>query len=464
MFEQESYDNATKQAVSLPDGGLFSHYEIRNWEFSPLIYKILAASVVLHVAVIAVIAKTDVLSMRGCDSPWVGRVCQVVDMTYLGALLYGTEREYADVAYDRTELGPDDDITYIVVSDDKLEYPEGYFHLANPEQFVENVSSGDLALNQPGFPSLPPVAPVTRNDSDLLKIRPNPPEENPNAFKDDSSSLFKVDDGAASGTPVMPRNARTRKGRAPFNGDNKVPDPASTANANTGPKVQPADPATPDAEGANADQNGVFINKRPLKDRAAETLAQIDAQKVKLDNPFKVIIVGTLGLAKDGKTVVLKDPKPMPVDPGIPNDPAMVKLAQDWILAVGDAGWLGYLEKLDPKKKPNSKKVIITVEQNDTQFTASVQSELGSPNEANTMATALRNFITLGSLGAKDDDLEFLKAASTSSDGNNLVLNLKFDKPVVQQMIQRKLAESKTAPAEPSSTAVNKPANRASSK
>jgi hypothetical protein len=141
----------------------------------------------------------------------------------------------------------------------------------------------------------------------------------------------------------------------------------------------------------------------------------------------------------------------------------MVKLAQDWILAVGDAGWLGYLEKLDPKKKPSSKRVTITVEQNDSQFVASVQSELASPNEANTMATALRNFITLGALGAKDDELEFLKAASTASDGNNLILNLKFDKPVVQQMIQRKLAESK-APAEPSSTAVNKPVNSTASK
>lgn len=460
MFEQESYDKATVETASQPDGGLFRHYEIKNWEFSPLIYKILAASAILHIAVFVFIAQTNVLAMRGCDSPWVGRVCQVVDMTYLGALLYGTDREYADVAYDRTELGPEDEITYIVVSDDKLEYPEGYFHLANPEQFIENATPGDLALNPPGIPAYPPLG---SGGTDLLKVQPNLPPPAPNAYQDDSSSLLKVE-GTPSADAGQPRSPRNRRNRRPLIPEKNEPGPTDVANSNTGPKAEPANPVPPDAEEAKADENGIFINKRPLKDRAKETLAQIDAQQLKLDKPFKVVITGTLGLAKDGKTVVLKDPKPVPVDPNIPNDPAMVKLAQDWILAVGDAGWLGYLEMLDPKKKPNSKKVTITVEQNDTNFTASIRSDLTSPNEANTMATSLRNLITLGAIGAKDDELEFLKAATTASDGNSLVLNLNFEKPIVQQMIQRKLAEAKAAPAEPSSTAVNSATNKTASK
>ena len=158
-------------------------------------------------AVLAFVAQTNVLTMRGCDSPWVGRVCQVVDMTYVSALLFGTDREYADVAYERTELSPEDEITYIIVSSDKLEYPEGYFQLANPEQFT-------MVSNDTGFPSssyIPPVSPIPNNDGDLLKIRPNPPVANPNAFSDDPSMpLMRTEDGADGSTNTMPRNAGNR--------------------------------------------------------------------------------------------------------------------------------------------------------------------------------------------------------------------------------------------------------------
>lgn len=455
MFEQESYDKATKQAASLPEGELFSRYEIKPWDFSPVIYKILAASAVLHIAVLAFMAQTNVLTMRGCDSPWVGRVCQVVDMTYVGALLFGTEREYADVAYDRTELEPEDEITYIIVSGDKLEYPEGYFQLANPEQFM--AVSTDTGFPPPPSAYTPPtgssytpsIGPLANND-DLLNTPQKLPSANPNAFNP-GGSLFEVQGDTPN---ARLRNARNRRIRPPAN-NSTTPDPGETvAGTNTNTQAAPPPSPTP-ADEAAPDKFGIFINKRPLRDRAKETLAKLEQNSLKLDKPFKVVIEGTLGLARDGKTVVLKNPKPVAVDPNVPNDPEMVKLAQEWVLAVGDAGWLGYLEKLELKKKPSSKKVVITVEQNDAEFVASVRSQVTSPNEANTLATSLRNLITLGALGAKDDDLTFLKAATTGSDGNDVILNIKFDKPVVQQMIQRKLAEEKAKPAEPSSTAIN---------
>lgn len=458
MFEQQSYDKATVATAPQPEGDLFGRYEIKNWEFSPLIYKILAASAVLHLAVLAFISQTNVLTMRGCDSPWVGRVCQVVDMTYLGAMLYGTDREYADVAYERTQLDPDDEIIYIIETAENrpLEYPEGYFQIANPLQYEMLRQQAAAGLNGTDLPGVvTPGMSIPNNDGDLLKIPANPPASNPNAFTDNSSSpLYRVGDGSSNAGTIRPRNARDRRNRPPStNTDEKDPgETVANSNTNTAQAPQPAPSPNPDE--ATADKFGVLINKRPLKERATETLTKLEQSGLKLDKAFKVVIEGTLGLAKDGKTVVLKNPKPVAVDPNIPNDPEMVKLAQDWILAVGDSGWLGYLEKLELRKKPSSKKVVITVEQNDTEFLASIRSQVTTANEANTLATSLRTFITLGALGAKDDVLTFLKAATTGTEGSDVILNIKFEKPVVQQLIQRKLAESKEPKAEPSSTAL----------
>jgi len=83
MFEQELYN--AEPAEKPQEGDLFYNYERTNWDIGPRIYKILAFSAVLNLAVLGFIAQSDVLTRRGCDSPWVGRVCQVLDMAYVGS-------------------------------------------------------------------------------------------------------------------------------------------------------------------------------------------------------------------------------------------------------------------------------------------------------------------------------------------------------------------------------------------
>src|SRR5688572_22271757 len=170
MFEQESYDKATVQTPSQP-GELFHNYEIRNWDYSPTLYKILAASAVLNLAVLAFIAQTNLLTLRGCDSPFVGRVCQVLDMAYVGAMIYGTDREYVDEAYENIDLG-EADITFIDVTGETppLSYPEGYFQIANPVQYemLRQAAAGSTDITSA-------YSPLPSNDIDLMKIRPNPP-------------------------------------------------------------------------------------------------------------------------------------------------------------------------------------------------------------------------------------------------------------------------------------------------
>ena len=451
MFEQELYNNDVSEVRSQP-GDLFYEYEIKNWNFTPRLYKILAGSAVFNLLALFFIVQSDLLTRRGCDSPFVGRVCQVLDTVYVGSLIFGTESEYADADYAKTEL-EDADVTFIDVTGvtPPLNYPAGYFQLANPEQQFTNVTdpmagNGFLA---PGIPYSNPAI----GGRGLINTPAIKPNVNPNTVVGDlptGSPLGDVNDN-----PTIPGNRKGRRGGRPL-GD-------VMANANTDPTVANTNTSntantsaanqTENAEEAKEDQFGVFINKRPMKDKAKESLEKIESQSVKIDAPFKVVLSATLGLGKDGKTIVLKNPKPVVTNPPTKNDPIMEKFVQDWILAVGDAGWFGYLTRVDPKPKT----LIITVEQNDTELIASVKADQPTENQAKTQSSSLGLLLSSAVLFAKGDEQMFLQKASVTSEGKAFVLNFTIPKPLVQEMIMRKLAESKDKETKPSGNAEVKP-------
>ena len=213
-----------------------------------------------------------------------------------------------------------------------------------------------------------------------------------------------------------------------------TPSNMAVANSNTNPQIPQTVPSGEDE--AKPDKFGVFINKRPMKDRAKETIARVEEKKLQLDKPFKVIIEGTLGLGEDGKTTVLKNPKALPVDPNVPNDPEMVKLAQEWILPVGDAGWYAYLDRLDDKTKIKSGKVVITIEQTDTEFLANIRSEKASENAAKSIASGLGLLLEMAAAATGIHEL----AHRQRHDGLDLVgIRPKGERPVADSQHGRHL-------------------------
>ena len=86
-------------------------------------------------------------------------------------------------------------------------------------------------------------------------------------------------------------------------------------------------------------------------------------------------------MPKTVRPIVLKNPK-LVTDPNVKNDPAMEKLVSDWILRVGDSGWFGLSGSCLTKGKLKTKKIQVAVEHNNTDFVASIRSELPSENEA----------------------------------------------------------------------------------
>lgn len=438
MFEQSSY-NQPEPEVNLQEGDLFRNYEVGRWNFSKRIYQIFAIAAIVNILGLVFLAQTNVLTARGCDSPFVGRVCQVLDTVYIGALLFGTDREYADVAYERTELA-DSDITFIDVSTPLFEYPANYFQPAAPDPYV--LPTDPMA----GFaPYIPGFTPNPTIGNDIVNTPPILPKPNANTAKDDVTGNPWEED---TSTAIV---KNPRKGPKKLGGNNQTNKTASddedTKTANSGPKADKV-PEPANAEEAKADQFGVFINKRPLKDYAKETLEKIETKAVKLDPSFKVVITGTLGLGKDGKTIVLKNPTAVRQQSTAPSDPMMEQLAQDAVIAVGDAGWFGYLDKL------KAKKLIISVEQNESNFTVSVKADQPSENEAKQAASGLNTILSVATPLAKGDEQTFLKLAKTTYEGKTFVLNFDGPKSLLQELIQRKLAESKEKEDKPNGTAL----------
>ena len=132
-------------------------------------------------------------------------------------------------------------------------------------------------------------------------------------------------------------------------------------------------------------------------------------------------------------------------DAKIPNDAQMAKLAQDAILAIGDSGWLGYLNTIGIKK------VVFTLSQDDNFMTARILGEQKDENAAKTSASVLLGFITIGKNATDGDEKILLDGAQTTSEGKSVILNVAIPKSVALEMINRKLKEAQENPAEPKS-------------
>lgn len=444
MFEQglERSGSASQAAEPLrPEDELFAGYEIKPWVFTPRIYKIIATAVLINIVTVVVLAQTQILTMKGCDSPFVGRVCQVLDTVYVGSVLFGTEREYADVAYDRTELA-DADITYIDVSNvgPPLSYPEGYFQLANPVQYAMLKQRSENPTMIPGITNNFTPNPTIGNE--LRNTRPNIPKANPNAVRGDlpdSPFEFEEDDDplAEVNRPRGGKVAGSDSKNNNTNSDAKRPDDQTTA------EKTPA----PEEDVSKQDRFGVFINKRPIRDFGEETLDRIEKNEVSLDKPFKVIIAATLGLGTDGKTVVLQNPRPVPTESDATNDPEIVKLAHNAIIATGDAGWFGYLYMYEVKN------VLITIEQTNDTFTATVRADQPSEQQAKQTASGFNGMLGIAKRAAGENDRAFLELAKTSNEGRSFLLNFEIPKPIVQEMILRELEKAKESPKKPNGNA-----------
>lgn len=417
MFEQSLYDT---EPVAAPqqEGDLFHNYEVKNWDFGKRIYQILAIAGAANLLALLITAQTSLLTMKGCDSPLVGSVCQVLDTLVVGAAIFGTEREYIDAAYEKTDLG-DADITFVDVSNTAppLSYPEGYFQLANPEQFITSVEQpADTGITGGTFPGIPSYTSPSRSGSSMLDTPPK--------------KLKKNDDILGGGTLPDDIDDTTASSGDKGKGKGKAtPTPTPDETTAQNPKVDPTGPVA-----------DVELNKRPWVDLGNKINTEL--KDVNLETPF--IYMATAKLDKDGRI----DAKSFKVKRAESPDKRMLEVVKKAIEAMDESKYLQYLSMVGVKD------ISFVVQQDNDNVTAFVESQFENDLRPKTVSTLLNSYIATKKEAKQapdaspndKDDLVLLQNASVAPNGKKIVISFSIPKADVQRMLQRKLAEQKATP------------------
>ncbi len=421
MFEQELYTAAPVE--SSQEGDLFHKYEIRNWEFGPRLYKILAVSAIFNVLALLIVAQSDLLTRKGCESPWVGSVCQVLDMAYVGTMLYGTERDYIDQEYEQVDLG-DAEITFIDVSGETppLSYPEGYFQIANPVQYE---MLKQQAAADPTASYIAPMPTPTTGSGGLMASPPVYPKYNPKTVTGPiPDSPFADDTNSNTSASNKGKNKPGNK-TPPANNANADQTVAENPNANTNPTLT-SDPVPE-----------VDINKLPMIDLGNSINALREKGQLNLESEF--IVEGKGRLDQNGRF----DPKTFRYKTKAGKDEATVNVVTESIEALNQAGYLGYI------KGVIGKDLSFIFQQGAENLEATFQSDLDNDSMAKQRKTSLDFFIGLvkqrkqGENASQDDkdDLVLLEGIKTEVVGKTLKITFVVPKAIAHPMIQRKLAE-----------------------
>ncbi len=421
---------------------LFQGYEVKNWDFSPRLYKILVFSAIFNVLAIFVLGQTNLLTMKGCDSPLVGGVCQVLDTLYVGGTALAANKEYVNEPYEKTELPSADEIVWIPVRDEPFKYPEGY-----PGSW--NASAVMPPQEIPGdgtFPNIPGIPNPTTSGADLMSSPAVLPPDNPNAVKNMPSSPYSFEN------PTIPKQGKTPRIKTPKPQKNQT-NPTINQNSPTtldnlgvnNPTTSNTDPKTKTP--ADDKVSEIVINKKPMQDFAVVVRTKYDKKEVDLTQNFKVVAVGFLTKAGNLDTTLDKNKLPKSRVTIKEGNPEMILIAEQAIAAIGDSGWLGYL------RNQGVEKINFTVVQDNDNLQVIITSDLATPERANTVSSGFGGVISgallLDKNGFKklgDDEKVLLTNAKVSINPQNnrqFVLNFVLPKQQAQEMITRKLKEPK---------------------
>lgn len=431
---------------------LFEHYEHKQWEWTPKLYKIFGVATIIPLLLVTVIGQFNLLQTRACDSVIANKVCQVLDAVYVSSS-FTTTGEWKDGDWVKSKF---DDMDVIMVDVTNAEppftYPEGYFALVNEDELTFQPlppDSGDLSITSTQSDPLQaqndPLKTTPSNPSNggLFGTRPKLPKPSKPIEGDDSGPIFTVDKPNKTSVAKTP-NTKPSKPDTKLSNDSpsKLPklgdgttakngDNSNTNATNTNPEPKKTDNQT----NADVDLTSFQPNKRPLNELRDLVKEKVAKNEVDLKAPFSVTIEGVL---KDGKL----DEKKTKFTNST-GDPKMVDLAKNAITYVNDSGLFTYLKDLSDKR------LLITLQQDNDNITVVLKSQVDTESKAKTIASGFNFLISFGKTSRKGKDEEIiLNGAKVTSEGKVFIMNFAVPQQTAQDLIQKQL----NAPAEENTT------------
>jgi hypothetical protein len=356
---------------------LFANFEVNKQPRWPIVSKLLAGSLVMHVSL-----AFCVLNVPGLRSAF-----------NLASLI--AETRFVDKAYDKTQIG--DDVQLVELTSNKFRYPDGYF-APEGQMPVEPPP----APGAPAFVSQPPAVlaelAASPSPSPALTTSPSPA---PNA----ASPSQAIAQAQASPSPVQ--------------------SPAMTADQAQAELDKVVEKNNLDIPKENE------INKKAMKDFAAYANELRKQGKLDLNQPFEIIIEAELD--KDGK---LKDAK-FTKKAG---DANLVDLFGHMVAALNDSGFLVYLKPVD-KDNPGSKVVFtIKQGDNEVLATVESEASSEESARVLAKGFQLALAIGAQSRSGKDEEA-LLRNTSAEPVGKKIVFNFTMPRQAVVDLIKKQLAE-----------------------
>jgi len=358
---------------------LFAHFEVNQEPRWPIISKLLAGSLVMHLLFMA-----GVLFIPGVRNAF-----------NLASLIADTK--FVDKAYERTEIG--DDIQLVELTSEKFHYPEGYFALESQTGVVPPPAPQFIAQAQPPVavqPELPPSP--SPSPSPLATPIPAPQQTG------SSSSVAGV---KASPSPTQ--------------------SPAMTA-----------DEAQTELEKTAAKNNLELpkeneINKKAMKDFAAYALDLKNQGKLDLNKPFEIVIEAELD--ENGKLKNAKFTKKA-------GDANLVDLFGRMVSALNDSGFLIYLKPVDADN-PGSKVVFtIKQGETEVLATVESEASSVDSARLLTKGFNAALAIGAESRAGKDEEA-LLRNTSAEAVGKKIVFNFTMPRQAVVDLIKKQLGPDK---------------------
>lgn len=356
---------------------LFANFEVGKQPRWPIVSKLLAGSLVMHISLAAC-----VLYVPGLRSAF-----------NLASLISGTR--FVDKDYEKTQIG--DDVELVELASNKFRYPDGYFAPEGQMPVEPPPAPAPAFVSQAPPPAVMPELVASPSPSPVSNASPSPA---PNAATAPSQAIAQ-----ASPSPAQ--------------------SPAMTAD-------QAQEELEKTVEKNNLDiPKENEINKKAMKDFANYANDLRKQGKLDLNQPFEIIIEAELD--KDGK---LKDAK-FTKKAG---DANLVDLFGHMVAALNDSGFLIYLKPVD-KDNPGSKVVFtIKQGENEVLATVESEASSEESARVLAKGFQLALSIGAQSRAGKDEEA-LLRNTSAEPVGKKIVFNFTMPRQAVVDLIKRQLAE-----------------------
>ncbi len=404
---------------------LFANYEFSNSNWNKFIYKLLGASLIFHVIILLFLIF----------------VPAVRDTFYIALLFSDAPTTWVNKDYNKTVIEKGETASVISLPpSDQLQYPAGYFNLANGD-----APAPDLIASTTN-----PVPPVTNAVPGFEGFTFDQPIPAPTPFPTPTNynpTLAPIGKQTAS---ILPKPPRIKKGAklTPFeeaNSPNKgsvagIPNSSPTPTPKTEPKsdetakVSPS--PTPDPTKPNE------LDQKPLQDLAARAIKQINDKEIDLTKPVNVTVKGVL----DSKGKLIPKQTKYTNNGG---DEKLAMMTAELISAMNDSNMLTYVQSLCGDRKQCDVNFNVSKDEKDVKF--QVVSVAGDEAKAKSIASGLNmGFSIFRSAKTGTEEGELLNGITVTSDKGQVIINWQMDAPTAMKKIQIKLdkiaAEQLTKP------------------